>query len=178
MDVAARALPAQEHALVRALQEHGEVVAATGDGVNDIPALQAADVGLCMGERGTRGAREASSIVLLDDDFGTLVRAIAEGRQLFDNLQRCLQYLLRVHIPLVFTAALLPLAGYPLLGVSVLLIQVRPFAAVLGLNPLHVDDWARVALGGLVALLIGRGLGPVSGRRAPWPAPLRRHTAG
>jgi Ca2+-transporting ATPase len=115
VDVVARAVPAQKHALVMALRRRGEVVAATGDGVNDVPALQAADVGIAMGERGTRGAREVAPIVLLDDDFGTLVRAIAEGRQLFRNLQGCFLYLLLIHIPLVVTAALLPLAGYPLL---------------------------------------------------------------
>jgi Ca2+-transporting ATPase len=115
IDVVARALPAQKLSLVRALQAHGHNVAATGDGVNDVPALQAADVGIAMGERGTQSAREVASVVLLDDNFRTIVGAIAEGRQLFENLRASFQYLLFVHIPLVFTAAFVPLAGYPLL---------------------------------------------------------------
>ena len=113
--VIARAAPAQKLALVRALQARGEIVAVTGDGVNDVPALQAADIGIAMGERGTRSAREVASIVLLDDNFRTIVQAIAEGRQLFRNLQLSFQYVLMIHIPLVITAALIPLAGYPLL---------------------------------------------------------------
>ncbi|QDH70047.1 cation-translocating P-type ATPase [Marilutibacter alkalisoli] len=113
-DVVARCLPLQKLALVTALRRSGEVVAVTGDGVNDVPALKGADIGIAMGERGTRPAREAASIVLLDDNFRTVVAAIAEGRQVFANLRLCFAYLLLVHIPLVLTAALLPFAGYPL----------------------------------------------------------------
>jgi Ca2+-transporting ATPase len=119
VDVIARALPAQKLTLVRSLQSRGEVVAVTGDGVNDVPALQAADVGVAMGERATRSAREVASIVLLDDNFRTIVRAIAEGRQLFRNLQLSFQYLLMIHIPLVLTAALVPVGGFPLLYLPV-----------------------------------------------------------
>ena len=115
VDVIARAVPAQKLDLVRALQAGGEIVAVTGDGVNDVPALQAADIGIAMGERGTRSAREVAAIVLLDDNFSSIVHAIAEGRQLFSNLQLSFQYLLMIHLPLVVTAALIPLAGYPVL---------------------------------------------------------------
>jgi P-type Ca2+ transporter type 2C len=125
VDVIARALPAQKLALVTALRRAGEVVVVTGDGVNDVPALQAADVGVAMGERGTRSAREVASIVLLDDDFRTLVGAIAEGRQLFRNLRASFAYLLLVHIPLVVTAALIPLAGYPLLYLPIHIVWVE-----------------------------------------------------
>ena len=113
VDVIARAAPAQKLMLVRALQQAGEIVAVTGDGVNDVPALQAADVGIAMGERGTRSAREVASIVLLDDNFSTIVRAIGEGRQLFRNLQLSFQYVLILHVPLVLTAAVIPLARVP-----------------------------------------------------------------
>jgi Ca2+-transporting ATPase len=115
IDVIARAVPAQKLRLVQALQQRGEIVAVTGDGVNDVPALQAADIGIAMGERGTRSAREAGAIVLLDDNFRTIVSAIREGQQLFRNLRSSFAYLLMVHIPLVATATLIPLAGYPLL---------------------------------------------------------------
>jgi len=115
IDVVARAVPAQKLSIVRSLQRQGEIVAVTGDGVNDVPALQAADIGIAMGERGTRSAREVAAIVLLDDNFRTIVGAIAEGRQLFRNLQLSFAYLLMVHIPLVLSAAIVPLSGYPLL---------------------------------------------------------------
>jgi P-type Ca2+ transporter type 2C len=113
--VVARAVPAQKMGLVRALQGGGEIVAVTGDGVNDVPALQAADIGIAMGQRGTRSAREAAAIVLLDDNFRSIVQAVGEGQQLFDNLRRSFQYLLMVHLPLVCTSAIIPLAGFPLL---------------------------------------------------------------
>jgi P-type Ca2+ transporter type 2C len=113
--VVARARPTQKLILVQALQKLGEIVAVTGDGVNDVPALQRADIGIAMGERGTRSAREVASIVLMDDNFRTIVGAIAEGRQLFTNLQLSFQFLLLIHIPLVLTAALIPLMGYPIL---------------------------------------------------------------
>lgn len=114
-DIVARATPQQKLDLVRALQSEGELVAVTGDGVNDVPALRQADIGIAMGERGTRSAREVSPIVLLDDNFRTIVAAVAEGRQLFLNLRLAFAYLVLVHLPLVVGAALIPLVGMPLL---------------------------------------------------------------
>lgn len=114
-DVVARCLPLQKRALVAGLRSAGERVAVTGDGVNDVPALQAADIGIAMGERGTLAARDAADIVLLDDNFRSIVTALSEARRLFANLRLSFAYLLIVHIPLVLTAALIPFAGYPLL---------------------------------------------------------------
>lgn len=115
LDVVARATPAQKLALVERLRRGGEIVAVTGDGVNDAPALRAADVGVAMGQRGAQTSRDVASIVLLDDSFDTIVHAIAEGRQLFRNLRLAFAYLLMVHGPLVVTAALIPFLGEPLL---------------------------------------------------------------
>ena len=140
IDVIARAVPAQKLRLVQALQSHGEIVAVTGDGVNDVPALQAADIGIAMGERGTRSAREVGAIVLLDDNFRTIVSAIREGQQLFRNLRSSFAYLLMIHIPLVVTATLIPLAGYPLLYLPIhvvwleLIIHPTALLAFQGIN--------------------------------------------
>src|SRR5690606_23511778 len=94
IDVVARCMPSQKLDLVRALRAAGEIVAVTGDGVNDVPALQGADIGIVVGERGTRSAREVASIVLLDDNFRTIIGAISEGRQLFRNLKLSFAYLI------------------------------------------------------------------------------------
>lgn len=135
IDVVARAAPAQKVVLVEAMRGRGAVTAVTGDGVNDVPALKAADVGIAMGLRGTQSAREVAAIVLMDDNFGTIVDAIAEGRQLFENLRLSFAFLLAVHIPLVITAALIPLMGYPLLYLPVHIVVLELFihpAAFLG----------------------------------------------
>ncbi len=119
LDVVARCTPMQKLRIVTALQRAGELVAVTGDGVNDVPALKAADIGIAMGERGSRSAKEVSSIILADDNFSTIVNAIREGRQLFENLRLSFKYLLFIHIPLVLMAAVIPLLGYPLLFLPV-----------------------------------------------------------
>jgi Ca2+-transporting ATPase len=113
--VFARATPELKLRVVEALTASGETVAMTGDGINDAPALKAAAIGVAMGKRGTEVAREASRLVLLDDDFATLVEAIREGRKVFDDIRHAFGYLLAVHVPIILLALLPPLLGWPLL---------------------------------------------------------------
>ena len=124
-DVFARSRPEQKHRLVRALKANGEVVAMTGDGTNDAPALREADIGIAMGRRGTDVARSAATLVLLDDDFSTIVTAIRDGRRIFENLRRAFSYLIAFHAPLLLSAIVVPIAGAPILLLPVHLVWLE-----------------------------------------------------
>lgn len=113
--VCARIMPEQKLRLVGMLRQSGEIVAMTGDGVNDAPSLKAAHIGIAMGGRGTDVAREASSIVLLDDDFGSIVQAVRMGRRIYDNLRKAMGFIAAVHIPIAGLALFPLVLGMPFL---------------------------------------------------------------
>ncbi|MBN1190229.1 MAG: cation-translocating P-type ATPase [Dehalococcoidales bacterium] len=114
VNIFARVMPEHKLRIVNALKANGEIVAMTGDGVNDAPALKSAHIGIAMGGRGTDVAREAAAIVLLDDDFSSIVQANRLGRRIFDNLRKAMAYIFAVHIPIIGLSLLPVLLKWPL----------------------------------------------------------------
>jgi len=124
VSIFSRVIPEHKMRIVKAFKKNGEVVAMTGDGVNDAPALKYADIGIAMGKRGSEVSREAADLILMDDNFTTIVETVKDGRRLYDNIRKAVGYVFTIHIPIAFASLLAPILG------------IAP--AALLLLPLHV----------------------------------------
>jgi Ca2+-transporting ATPase len=124
VSIFSRVIPEHKMRIVKAFKENGEIVAMTGDGVNDAPALKYADIGIAMGKRGSEVSREAADLILLDDNFTTIVETVKDGRRIYDNIRKAVGYVFTIHIPIAFASLLAPFLG------------IAP--AALLLLPLHV----------------------------------------
>ena len=140
----ARTMPEHKLRIVQALKANGEIVAMTGDGVNDAPSLKAAHIGIAMGGRGTDVAREAASLVLLDDDFASIVSAVRLGRRIYDNLRKAMAYILAIHVPIAGLALFPLLFGLPLvfwpLHIAFLEMVIDPMCSIVFEAEREEDD--------------------------------------
>lgn len=111
VSIFSRVIPEHKMRIVKAFQKNGEVVAMTGDGVNDAPALKYADIGIAMGKRGSEVSREAADLILMDDNFSTIVETIQDGRRIYDNIRKAVGYIFTIHVPIAFSSLLAPILG-------------------------------------------------------------------
>lgn len=129
VSIFSRVVPEHKMRIVKAFKDNGEIVAMTGDGVNDAPALKYADIGIAMGKRGSEVSREAADLILMDDNFSTIVDTIKDGRRIYDNIRKAVGYVFTIHIPIAFAALLAPFldinpASLLLLPVHVVLLEL------------------------------------------------------
>ena len=111
VSIFSRVIPEHKMRIVKAFKDNGEIVAMTGDGVNDAPALKYADIGIAMGKRGSEVSREAADLILMDDNFGTIVDTIKDGRRIYDNIRKAVGYVFTIHIPIALSSLLAPMLG-------------------------------------------------------------------
>lgn len=165
--VFSRVAPEHKMRIVKALQENGEIVAMTGDGVNDAPALKRADIGIAMGGRGSEVAREAADLILLDDQFSTIVQTVRDGRRIYGNIRRAVGYVFAIHIPIALSALLAPMLGIAsasifLLPLHVVLLELMidpTCSVVLERLPAEADSMERPPRSPKENLLTARTLG-------------------
>jgi len=166
VSIFSRLVPEHKMRIVKAFRENGEIVAMTGDGVNDAPALKYADIGIAMGKRGSEAAREAADLLLMDDNFTTIVETVRDGRRIYDNLRKAVGYVFTIHIPIALTSLLAPVLGVPpaalmLLPLHVVLLEllIDPTCSiVLERQPAEADIMTRKPRDPKSGLLDGRTL--------------------
>lgn len=154
-NIFARVYPNHKMRIVNALQRNNLIVAMTGDGVNDAPALKKANIGIAMGQRGTNVAKESADIILLDDNFNTIVKAIGKGRSIYKNIQSAISYVIAIHIPLALLSLFVPIFKLPtlLLPIHVMLLEllidptssiifqrIKPTPSIMLEKPRNIDE--------------------------------------
>ena len=154
-NIFARVYPNHKMRIVNALQRNNLIVAMTGDGVNDAPALKKANIGIAMGQRGTNVAKESADIILLDDNFNTIVKAIEKGRSIYKNIQTAISYVIAIHIPLALLSLFVPIFNLPtlLLPIHVMLLEllidptssiifqrIKPSLNIMSEKPRNIDE--------------------------------------
>lgn len=175
VNVFSRVIPSHKMRIVEAFRANGEIVAMTGDGVNDAPALKYADIGIAMGQRGSEVSREAADLILLDDNFSTIVDTIGDGRRIFDNIRKAIGYIFAIHIPIALSALIAPLLGLGpamlmLLPLHIVLLELvidPTCSVVLERQPAETDVMDRpprrasdkLLTGGMLAKSVAQGIG-------------------
>ena len=135
VNIFARVYPNHKMRIVNALQKDNKIVAMTGDGINDAPALKKANIGIAMGQRGTNVAKESADLILLDDNFNTIVKTIENGRTIYKNIRKAISYIISIHIPIALLSLFIPLFKLPtlLLSIHVMLLEllIDPTASII-----------------------------------------------